>query len=36
MYNGAFRDVYFFEKTPKNLKLNLVVVVVLKLKSKGV
>ena len=26
----------FFEKTPKNLKLNLVVVVVLKLKSKGV
>ena len=36
MHNGAFRDVYFFEKTLKTLKLNLVVVVVLKLKSKGV
>ena len=35
MYNEAVQDVYYFRIRKRNLKLNLVIVVVLVLESKG-
>ena len=35
MFNKAFRGVYYLRKREKNFKLNLVLVVVLVLESKG-